>query len=68
MAGVVSGTVGATVFVVFPLASEGVLAWLVVTLGAYALIDKLGLLPSPFQRDARSILSQETTTRNSHED
>ena len=68
MAGVVSGAVGATVFAFFPLGSqEGLLSWLVFTLGAYALIDKLGLLPSPFEKDVRSIL-HETPARNSHED
>ena len=40
-----------------PLHIEFVLtAWLVITLGAYTIIDWLGVLPPPFEPKARSLL------------
>jgi len=55
LAGVIAAAVGAPVFI-FIDTQFGTLLGCAVVLGVYGLIDSLGLLPSPFPTEDRSLL------------
>lgn len=55
LAGIVSGGLGLVVYSYFQ-SRPGMLLASAVTMGTYAAIDQLGLLPPPFEEGVRSIL------------